>query len=60
MQLPRLITRFPLWLLLLLVVIGLGVAGCASTESANDSPRPWSSPEGWQNGMIPGALTEPH
>ena len=48
------------WLALLLGVIGLGIAGCATEESENDSTRPWASPEGYQNGNLPSSMTQPH
>lgn len=36
-------------LLLLAIVVG---SGCASTESvANDSERPWNTPQSWESGM---------
>jgi hypothetical protein len=38
-------------LLLFLVLAGLALAGCASTESDNNSARPWNSPQTWENGM---------
>jgi len=38
-------------LLLFLVLAGLALAGCASTESDNMSARPWNSPQTWENGM---------
>jgi len=37
--------------LLLLVVGGFVLGGCASTESENLSERPWNTPQGWENGM---------
>ncbi len=45
------------WLvLLLLAIIGIGFAGCASTpESENLSSRPWNAPQGWEN-SLPGAM----
>jgi hypothetical protein len=48
------------WLVLLLAVVGLEVAGCSSTESDNMSSRPWNTPEGWQNGGLPANMTQPH
>jgi len=41
-------------LLLLLLVIGL--SGCASTESQNDSVRPWNEPKSWENGLPAGMM----
>jgi hypothetical protein len=43
-----------LWLLLL-ALAGLVLGGCATTESDNMSERPWSTPQGWENGM-PGGM----
>jgi hypothetical protein len=40
--------------LLLLVVGGFALGGCASTESDNLSERPWNTPQGWENGMPSG------
>jgi hypothetical protein len=51
--------RRRVWAALLLAVIGAGLVGCATEESANDSPRPWNTPEGWQNGSLPGMMTQP-
>ena len=40
------------WLFLLLVLAALAGSGCASTaESANNSERPWNSPQNWESGM---------
>jgi len=47
-----------LWLALL-AAIGLGLAGCATEESSNESTRPWNSPEGWQNGSLPAGMMQP-
>jgi hypothetical protein len=44
-------------LLLMLALIAIGSAGCASTESENVSSRPWNSPRGWENGL-PSTMTE--
>ena len=38
-------------LLLFLVLAGLALSGCASTESENMSARPWNTPQGWETGM---------
>jgi hypothetical protein len=43
----------------LLAAIGLGLAGCATEESSNESTRPWNSPEGWQNGSLPAGMIQP-
>jgi hypothetical protein len=37
--------------LLLLVLAGFALGGCASTEPDNLSERPWNTPQGWENGM---------
>jgi len=47
--------RYGIFLLLLLVVLGL--VGCASPETENMSSRPWNSPKSWENGL-PSAMTE--
>jgi hypothetical protein len=40
------------WVFLLLLVLGaLASGGCATSESANVSERPWNSPQGWENGL---------
>jgi len=39
-----------LGLLFLLCLIGLGLAGCASTEE-NAAERPWNAPKGWEGGI---------
>jgi hypothetical protein len=58
MNAPRFVFRRQLWLALL-AAIGLGLAGCATEESSNDSTRPWNSPEGWQNGSLPAGMMQP-
>jgi hypothetical protein len=40
-----------LFLSLALVVVGALVSGCGTTESENASPRPWNTPQSWENGM---------
>jgi hypothetical protein len=47
--------RSLLWVLL--AVASLGLTACATTESENDSARPWNAPKGWENGL-PGVMTE--
>jgi hypothetical protein len=42
--------------LILLVLAGLGLAGCATSEPDNMSARPWNSPQGWENGLPAGML----
>jgi hypothetical protein len=59
MNLKRLIQNQWLRLVLLLAVIGLGLAGCG-TEPENTSARPWNSPEGWQYGSFPSSMQRPH
>ena len=44
--------------LLLLALAGLVLSGCASTESDNMSERPWSTPQGWENGMPSGLYNQ--
>jgi hypothetical protein len=38
-------------LLLMLLLAALAGSGCASTESANMSERPWNEPQSWESGM---------
>ncbi|HEY5043367.1 MAG TPA: hypothetical protein VIK53_15355 [Verrucomicrobiae bacterium] len=40
-------------LLLFLALLSLAamISGCATTESDNDSVRPWNTPQSWENGM---------
>jgi hypothetical protein len=46
------------WLALLwLALAAAGLTGCASTESENNSVRPWNSPKSWENGL-PSSMTE--
>jgi hypothetical protein len=56
MNFVRLIRNHWLQLALLLAMIGLGCAGCASTDAENTSARPWNSPEGWQYGTLPSSM----
>jgi len=57
-----LVCRFKLKNLLLLgmllAVVALGGYGCATTDDEPDnvSSKPWDSPEGWQNGMLPSTM----
>jgi len=47
------------WLALLLVGLsGLSLAGCATTESDNQSARPWNSPHSWESGLPAGVLNQ--
>jgi hypothetical protein len=35
-----------------LLVLGALLSGCGTTpESDNASPRPWNTPQSWENGM---------
>ncbi len=45
-------------LLLVLVLAGFALAGCASTESENMSERPWNAPQGWETGMPAGMYNQ--
>ena len=45
------------FLLLLLGVSLMVLAGCATTEPENASTRPWNAPKGWETGL-PAGLTE--
>jgi len=45
-------------LLLFLVLAGLVLAGCASTESENMSERPWNTPQGWETGLPSGMYNQ--
>ena len=44
--------------LLLLVLTGFAMGGCASTESENQSERPWSSPQSWETGVPSGLMNQ--
>ena len=47
-----------MWVFLaILLLAGLGLSGCATVESENESARPWNSPKSWENG-IPGGMLE--
>ncbi len=49
-----------LWLVVLLLAVGWGGFGCATAdEPENASSKPWNSPEGWQNGSLPGMMQQP-
>jgi hypothetical protein len=40
---------------LLMLVVVLGVAGCATTDGEESySDRPWNSPRGWEHGLPSG------
>ena len=49
MRIPLSSLRYAL--LLLLVLAGLALSGCASTESDNMSARPWNTPQNWETGL---------
>jgi hypothetical protein len=59
MKLSQLVQNRWLRLSFLLLVVGLGCAGCGTTDAENTSARPWNSPEGWQNGNLPSSMTQP-
>jgi hypothetical protein len=40
-----------LFLGLALLALSLFGTGCSTTESENNSVRPWDSPAGWENSM---------
>ncbi|HEV2692719.1 MAG TPA: hypothetical protein VG347_07450 [Verrucomicrobiae bacterium] len=48
----------PAQLVLLLVLASLAmlISGCATTESDNNSERPWNSPAGWESGGALGGM----
>ena len=55
----REITSSVRWVcLLLLALAGFALGGCASTESDNMSERPWSTPQGWENGLPSGMYNQ--
>ena len=43
-------------LLLALASLAAFVSGCATTESDNDSVRPWNTPQGWEQGGALGGM----
>jgi hypothetical protein len=45
-------------LLLVLVLAGFALGGCATAESDNMSERPWNSPQGWETGMPSGMYNQ--
>jgi hypothetical protein len=45
------------WLLLVLVLAGMGLSGCGTTETDNLSERPWNTPKSWETGF-PSNLNE--
>ncbi len=60
MKFPLQIQMHRIWLALVLLVVGLGCAGCDTMDSDNTSARPWNSPDNWQNGNLPSSMTQPH
>ena len=46
------------WFCLLLALIALALSGCATTDSDNESVRPWNSPKSWETGGLPSSLNE--
>ena len=49
------------WLWLLLAMVALGGAGCATTsDNQNSSERPWNAPQDWENGLPPGMYQRPY
>ena len=50
---PTLQRSFSFFLLLL---IGMVLGGCATTESENESVRPWNAPKDWENGLPAGMM----
>jgi hypothetical protein len=42
--------------LLLLVLAGLGLSGCATNDPDNLSQRPWNSPKSWETGLPTGIM----
>jgi hypothetical protein len=47
--------RLSKWILLgLLVVSGLVMGGCATSEPDNMSARPWNAPRSWETGLPSG------
>ena len=41
--------RWSAWCLLALLMVTL--AGCATTETANESELPWNRPKSWETGL---------
>lgn len=41
-------------LFLLLLGVASFIVGCATTESENESSRPWNTPKSWENGLPAG------
>jgi hypothetical protein len=41
---------------LLFLLLGVALSGCATTESENESVRPWNAPKSWENGLPAGMM----
>ena len=41
---------------LLLVLLGAALSGCATSEPDNESVRPWNAPKSWENGLPAGMM----
>jgi hypothetical protein len=39
-----------------LLLLGVLLSGCATTESDNESVRPWNAPKSWENGLPAGMM----
>jgi len=58
MNLHRLIRTGRIWICLGLLGIVFGFSGCGAEDddAQNTSAKPWNSPEGYQNGMLPSTM----
>jgi hypothetical protein len=43
---------------IVLATIAIGMTGCATDEPENLSEKPWNSPAGFGNGMLPSNINE--
>ncbi len=43
---------------LVLATIAVGMTGCATDEPENMSEKPWNTPAGFGNGMLPSSINE--
>jgi hypothetical protein len=59
MSLGQIIKKKRVCLWLAILVVGFGGFGCATDEPDNVSSKPWNSPEGYQNGALPGIMQQP-
>ena len=41
----------------LFLLLGVALSGCSTTESENESVRPWNTPKSWETGL-PGGMNE--